>query len=248
MRRRMTFLICGLAVCGAWVLPVAAEDKVDNPMYTHWAQFKPGSFSVFKADNVINGIRDVTAMTVTLVEITPEKAVIEKKYVSAVTMDKIDMPVQREEIPAKIEAKELAKEIGLPKQGADWKGGKVADVAQGREEIRVGDRKFKANWSETTIRTRDQGTATCKIWRSEKVPGQVLKLSSSFDGRTSISSEGVLMHFKADRVDKAGDADKLAAADAGRKAGRTDVPEKPQAAVKPDMVGDIARKDLSPAK
>jgi hypothetical protein len=228
MTKRVTGFLCGLLLCGAAASAARAGEKVDNPLYKHWAQFKPGSFSVFKTDNVVNGVKNVTTMTVTLIEVTPEKAVVERKYVSAVAeAGDRKMPSKKEEIPAKIDEEQKAREIGPPKKGAEWKGGEVVDVKEGEEVIQVGEKKFATKWTETQIKTKDAGTATTKVWNSEDVPGQLVKSSSSAEGRMSLVSEGILVDFKAEPAGKQGPGGKPDSADKTGSAQQPKAPDKP---------------------
>src|SRR5512146_2882612 len=78
---------------------VAMAEQIDNPQYASWSKFKPGTSITRKAEVDVNGQKMATETTTTLVEVTPEKAVIENKT----SMPGMDMPGQKMDIPAKIE-------------------------------------------------------------------------------------------------------------------------------------------------
>ena len=194
MKSLVACVICGLVVCGLTVSAVQATEKVDSPMYKHWAKFKPGAFAEMKAESTTMGMKTEMTVTMTLKEITPEKAVVEMKGVNVMGDQKTEMPAQKQEWPAKVDA-DTAKQMDTPKKGDKIKDAEVLDVKQGEEEVKVGDKKIKCKWVETKIK-REDSTITTKAWTSEDIPGQMVKTVMNVDGKMKMTSEGSLVKYE----------------------------------------------------
>jgi hypothetical protein len=180
---RIVAVACVLGVLA--VSPVYGE-KVDNPLYKNWAQFKPGSYVVMKMVTTAAGNKTEMTQTQTLKECTPEKAVVEVKVVMMVSGQKIEQPPTAIEIAAKVpEGKVEAAE-----KDPD------TEVENGAEEIEVGGGKFKAEWTETKSK-QGEAVTTTKVWTSDEVPGQQLKMKSTMPGGMTVESE--LIEFKAEK-------------------------------------------------
>jgi hypothetical protein len=211
-------------------LAVFAEEKVDNPEYKHWAQFKVGSFSQLKMLSTMMGTKTETLTTTTLMELTAEKAVVEMKMVNEVMGQKSEIPATKRDIPAKIEKKDLP-DLDL-KKGKLPDGTEVLEVKKGKEDIKIGDKKIATEWVETKMK-KDDSTITSKAWTSEEIPGRIVKTSTKMEGPMPTESEGVLGKFKADKggkPEKAGDADKGEAKDKDEAKDKKDA--KPEAGAK----------------
>ncbi len=183
-----TALLFGLATSGA-----RADEKVDNPTYKHWAQFKPGSFSVLETSQTITAagtvIKTETTLTTTLKELSPEKAVVEMQFVTVTSGREIKMPPQKMEIPAKFTKVELKKQ--------EQPEGQIK-VKEGKEELKVGGKTIKTTWVEMNLK-QGQGLIRTKTWTSMEIPGQVVKMVQTMEGDTKMTSEGIVVKFKADK-------------------------------------------------
>jgi hypothetical protein len=222
-----------LVVFGLAVSTVQAGEKVDNPLYKHWAKFKPGAFSQVKTENEVMGQKTVMTVTMTLKELTPEKVIIEMSAVNVMGGNEMKMPPQKQEFLAKIE-EEKAKELDTPKKGDKKNGAEIIDV--GEEEIKVGDKKLKCKWTEMKIKQEDT-TTTTKVWTSDEIPGQVVKTVTSMDGTMKMKSEGLVVKFsvdgksemdntgKAEKADKAEKSEPSKKDEAKGKVEKTDKPE-----------------------
>ncbi|HVP12838.1 MAG TPA: hypothetical protein VMV94_16815 [Phycisphaerae bacterium] len=197
MRSCVTSLLCGLIICGLAVSVAQAGGKVDNPMYKHWAQFKPGSFSETKSEINMGDTKINSTTTMTLKELTPEKAVVEVKAVSVMGGQNMEAPPHMLDIPAKIE-EEKAKEIDPPKKGDKVNGADVQEVKQGEEELQIADQKLKCKWVELKLVVNDQIT-TQKTWTSEDVPGRVVKNVLSVAGKQKGDTQSLVSKFKGDK-------------------------------------------------
>lgn len=209
--------LCAGVMVGWSAFAVSAEEKVDNPEYKHWAQFKPGSFAQLKVIATVMGTKTETLTTSTLKELTPEKAVVEMTVVTEAMGQKTEMPAMKRDVLAKIEKKDLP-DLD-PKKGKQANGTEILEIKKGKEELKVGDKKVATEWVETKIKSADD-ISTTKIWNSEEIPGRVVKMSTKMEGQTPVETEGNLEKFKADKggkPDKAADADKDKAKDKDKK-------------------------------
>jgi hypothetical protein len=219
MRNSVTFSLCCAVVCGLAVAAAQAEDKVDSPIYKHWARFRPGAYSVVKDQRTAKGVKAETTITTTLIEVTPEKVVVELQVPTVGGDEKIEMQPKKQIYPAKIE-KDEARKMEDPKKGDKVGDAEVLDVKQGEEEIKVGDKEIKCKWLQTKSKQGDQ-TTTTEAWTSDKVPGQVVKMVVTTEGGAAMTSETTLQKYSADDRGKAeqagGEKDKGAKKGAGDK-------------------------------
>ena len=197
MKRNLIACCCALALCGLLVTPVAGGEKIDNPLYKHWAQFKVGSFAKSKMDNTVKvagmEMKTKTTTTTTLKKLTSEKAVIEVEMVTIANGQEIKMPATMQDIPAKID-KPKPEDMPLPKDKSIEK----PKIKQGKEVLEVAGKKIKTEWTETTVK-QDGNTITTKMWMSEEIPGQTVKMKVKTKGEAEMVGEAILVEFKADK-------------------------------------------------
>ena len=184
---------CAVVVCGVMASVVGADETVDNPLYKHWSQFKPGSYSVLKTTQTVS-VGDTTmatevSTTTKLKELTSEKAVIEIETVTKMSGQEIKVPAQTMEIPAKITKEKLKAQEEPPG---------TVKVKEGKEELKVAGKTLKTTWAETEMKMGGNLTRT-KAWTCEKVPGQMVKMVLKMEGNTQVDSESVLVKFEAKR-------------------------------------------------
>ena len=193
MREPMKIL-CGLLVgCGLAVSGASAQEMVDNPLYKHWAQFKPGSFAKLKSTTKVAGITSESYTTTTLKSITTEKAVLEIVSVSKASGREFKSPPFKMDVQAK---------VPKFKEGKDQQGkGAAPDVKikEGKETLKVAGKKLDTKWSETTMKQSGM-TINSKSWMCEDVPGQVVKTISKTSGAATATTEMLLVDFKADKA------------------------------------------------
>ena len=176
--------------------PLHADDKVDNPLYQHWAQFKIGSFSVTKTVQTVEvagtEMKTETTATTKLTELNAEKAVIEISTVTEVAGTEQRMPPTTMDIAAKITKTEL--ETQEKQKEPEGK----PETKEGEEELEVAGKKLKTKWVEVTTK---QGNNTIKTrsWMCEDVPGQVVKTVTTMEGETMMTSETTLVEFEAEK-------------------------------------------------
>ena len=167
----VAFAVLGLVLSAS---TVRAED-VDNPEYVQWSKFKVGSFVTMKMETETGGNKTEMENTTTLVELTKEKAVIETKGHMMMGGNKIDIPANKREIPAKVKKAEGGKGEG-PK------------AKEGNEEIEVGGKKVKCKTVEADTEASGMKTHS-KTWMCEEIPGHVAKMESHSEGAMKSSTK-----------------------------------------------------------
>lgn len=175
-------LTCGLAA-------MATAEQIDNPQYTQWAKFKVGAYVTMKSTTDMGEFKTENEMTTKLISLTPEKAVIEMTGFSIAMGNKVEMPPQTTEIPAKMDKPELP--AGLD-PGAE---GPKPTTSEGEEEVTIDGRTVKCKWFQSVI--EDGGNKTVsKSWICEDVPGGVVKVETTMEGQTKMTSATWVVSFK----------------------------------------------------
>lgn len=123
-----------------------------NPEYGWWSGFKVGSSVKIRVDLEQGGMKVVMEGTFTLLELTKDKAVIERK--TKVTADGKAQPESTEK--EDVSATEDKNPVKIEKEGD--------------EEIEVAGKKLKCRWIQGT-----QDDAKVKFWISKDVPGGIVK-------------------------------------------------------------------------
>lgn len=185
MRKGMSILWSVLVLCGLAVSSAPAEERVENPEYRHWAQFKPGSFSVLKTVMTTDGKKTEITVTTTLKKVHIGKVVLEMTRVSKAGGKEHKTPPTTRQIPSKI-SKEKAKELTDPE-------GKVKD---GTEELEVAGKRIATEWVEVK-REKGGTTFTTRTWKSDEVPGRVVKTVTSVRGKVESTTESIVIKFEA---------------------------------------------------
>jgi hypothetical protein len=148
---------------------VAAAEKVDNPLYKSWANYKIGTYIVMKSTGEAGGYPFEQTVTRTLKEVTDEKVVIEMTGVNKVMGMNVDMPATSEEIEAKV-----------PKGQVDEKHirehvDEEHDIKykEREETIEIKGKKIKTHYYESKGDGSD--AFMVKYWESEEIPGRMVK-------------------------------------------------------------------------
>ena len=143
------------------LLALAAQSK--NPEYDHWAHCKVGSWTKLKAEGDVQGQKVTMDSTHTLLELTEEKAVVERKQKRSVAGKEEPEESERAPVPS----------------GNDPDPIKVEK--QGDEEIEVAGKKLKCHWVEGT-----QGEMKVKMWLSKEIPGGIARGEMSIPGAITL--------------------------------------------------------------
>ncbi len=181
----MKFWMCAvlalvLVVPGVW----AAE--ADNPMYQSWSKFKVGAMAKYQQISEMMGNKTESEIIYTLVELTPEKAVVEMSGSTTVAGNKMEMPKTRMEHAAKLNVDGAAASAAAPVN---------ADTKQGAEEIDAAGGKIKCTTVETNI-TQGESVITSKVWSSEDVPGTLVKSVNSMEKPMKTTTTLTLIEMK----------------------------------------------------
>ncbi|HUU83591.1 MAG TPA: hypothetical protein VM243_08815 [Phycisphaerae bacterium] len=184
MNRVVKQLGCSLVlVCLLAPMALAGEKETqENPIYKHWAQFKPGTYVVLQDVNEAAGQKTKTTMTHTLKEVTPQKVVVETTGVTEMNGEKFENPPTQQEYPATYT-------IETEKAPAEHEEQKAPgyETEQGEEEIEVAGTKFKAKWVRTEMKQAGM-VMTSKMWNCDEVPGQLLKSITETKGEFATKS------------------------------------------------------------
>jgi len=155
----MRSLIGALALL-AWLQNV--PELRDNPEYQAWAAFAPGSWVEYR-DAIVGEPHPPDHRTTTkLVQITPEKIVLEV-LVKLRTNEKTSEFTQKVEIPAKDKVTH-------------------ASAEKGEDEVEVDGKKLKCAWEKWTIESQGK-KGTKKIWLHPDVPGRLVKEEVQMEGQ-----------------------------------------------------------------
>ncbi len=163
-------LVAVIIVCGSWAAStVRADDMVDNPRYTAWAKFKPGSTNTLAADMDRHGNKVHIEVKRTLISISDTEAVIETKAVVNVMDHDHEMPATQETIKAKANAEDF-KQTGEQSVDAMGKTFKCKVYEAAAKPDATVDRKEVPG-------TNMQGKKAT-VYASDDVPGGVVKLET----------------------------------------------------------------------
>lgn len=146
------------------------KETHENPMYKHWAQFKPGTFVVLEQINETADEKSVTTTTYTLKEVTAQKAVVEMKQVFQAGDERIENEPQIEEHPATYTVEKTEAKPEHQQQG-ELPGYKTE---KGEEKLEVAGQKVATEWLRTEFKQGPM-VMVSKTWTSDKFPGQVVK-------------------------------------------------------------------------
>ena len=150
---------------------------IDNPQYTLWAKQKVGSTITYAIDTQVAGQNITGTMMQKLAEITPDQVTIEATQTMQV------MGQSRTAGPSKMvyKAKIPKSEEPQTKMPRNMKG-TVKDV--GEEDLSVDGKSIhcKVAEFEGTMQAPQNPTMKGKIWRSEEVPGGLVKWEGDIQG------------------------------------------------------------------
>ena len=155
---------------GSWCY---AAEQIENPQYKAWAKYKPGTTVTLKTETDMGGNKADMETTTTLSDLTAEKAVVETKMTMVAAGQKMEMPANKMDIPAKID-----KVVDV---AATMPDAPKADVKESTETLDIAGQKIKCKCVETKT-TKDGTTSVAKVWTSEEVPGGLVKMDSTMDG------------------------------------------------------------------
>ncbi|HEY9069046.1 MAG TPA: hypothetical protein VIV61_02260 [Candidatus Ozemobacteraceae bacterium] len=160
--KRFAFVLMALLT----VSTAFAADLVDNPSYAVWSKFKIGAELKYKQVSEVANMKTESEITYKLVELTPEKLVVEMGGSSMVAGNKMELPPTRMDHAAKIENAKVD-----PKMAEMIK----ADAKAGEEQVTVPAGTFKCRVIESKM-TQQGAEVSTKVWASDEVPGGLVKM------------------------------------------------------------------------
>src|SRR5688500_4100497 len=175
----------GLSVTRAQTAPATgaspatgpAEPLVENPHYLAWEKFKPGT--TVDLDMILHmaGQQMTTNVTKTLNEVKPEKAV--SASVAKMSVPGLPPREQKQTHPS------AAKVPQAEAEGAFMPPGAQGESKEGAAEtVEAAGKKYDCKVREFSGKMQGQ-EAKGKMWRSETVPGGLVKMESSSAGTVS---------------------------------------------------------------
>ena len=136
----------------AFIVPalLALASQAQDPIrYSGWADFKVGSSVTFKRESEAGGVKLLEETTQTLLELSTEQAVVEKK--------------QKATVAGKAQSERIVKLT----HRKDKEVYPIKVDKEGDEEIAVGGQKLKCHWVEGSL----DGTLKLKFWHTKEIPG-----------------------------------------------------------------------------
>lgn len=183
---RVLMVSFALAFTGGWL----QAEEIPNPLYSNWAKFKPGTSVTQK--NVVDapGFKTETELTYELVKVTDDNLTL--KYSTKMTFNgqAVTTPPQ-EIVHTKMVTKHSSPAASLDQE---YKSEKDPD-----ETLTIDDKKVICKVSRSTSKMAGIQSST-KVWMSEDVPGQTLKMESTVDqgaaGKTVSTLETIKIDIK----------------------------------------------------
>ena len=177
-----------LASTLVWAEPKA--ELIDNPEYTHWKGFEPGTTITHRmVSKTGDSTESRVETTVTLKSKTEKALVLTASMENIITIPgqgerKIATPPTDREVPAK-----------LPKPKGTVESPVKPEVKEGTETIEVLGTKYDCKWHQSTMKMAGTTTVT-KSWLSDQVPGRLVKMTSVVTGQINSKSEMTLIKLK----------------------------------------------------
>jgi hypothetical protein len=176
--------LCCVLVAATFLAAPALAEKIPNPAYEQWSKFKPGAFATYENETVAMGNTTKMEITMKLVELTPEKAVIETSTKMHMGGQVMEMPGQKSDIPAMMEKVEMPAGQELP----------AGETTEGTATIEAAGKSFNCK-TVTTVMTMGETKTRSEVWTSDEVPGGLVKLTATTEGAMSSSSTQILKAF-----------------------------------------------------
>lgn len=165
-----------VVLASAAVALAAPRTAATNPVYKSWAGFEEGAAVTYRSVTEAGGERTEERLAYTLVDLTKEKAVVERVVTQTVDGREVVNPAQRLEnartftLPPGIDPKKFGKPEGL--------------LESGEETVTVDGKEYRARKEKTKGRV-EAGDVFTETWSSDEVPGGLLKSVSEVPSQRS---------------------------------------------------------------
>ncbi|MDB5325539.1 MAG: hypothetical protein JWM57_1108 [Phycisphaerales bacterium] len=164
-----------------------------NPEYVSWSKCKPGAAVTVKGNTEAMGQKSAQTIVTKLVEMTPEKAVVETTVTMEMMGQKMAQPAQKREVPS---------EVKMPKEGehkidpAMMEKMKAAqkDAKKGEDTITVAGKEVKCTTTEAAFE-QNGIKSTTKSWNSTEIPGGMVKVEVNTSGSMASKSTMEVVEF-----------------------------------------------------
>ncbi len=159
-------------------------EMVKNPEYENWARFKPGAMVKLESKSIANGQELKAVTTSKLIEITPEKLVIEMTNSMEMMGQKMDSPPVKRDVSAEMDKAIVARTD--PAQNPD--------IKEEKETVTVADKKFDCKVVVYTSEANGMKSVS-KSWLCNDVPGGIVKTQVKTTGAVESSTDMTLIEF-----------------------------------------------------
>lgn len=178
----------------AWIAPL---QDVDNPEYKLWSSFKAGAYVKEKTVFDPNPSETEFIMTQTLLEVTPEKVVIELKP-TLPSIPPVPPTPPTDKAPPTIPSpftRTIFAKIKAPVEPSETK---PEVKKEGDEEIEVAGKTLKCHWVETVLDAPTGGKSTMRIWYCTAIPGGVARREMKTEAAVTSTTKTWVTEFKVD--------------------------------------------------
>lgn len=172
---RLVSRLFSFAAATCLVAGVAVAQEA-NPLYKSWAAQKPGTTTVVKGSGEMMGQTTEMEIKTTLVEVTPEKAVVEMKTNMKMMGNAMPEQSMKQDIPATATADQPADPIAAAKK----MGAEVKELPD--EKVTVSGKEYTCRVFESKMKQGEM-TMTGKTWVCNDAPGMLIKLESTTEGQ-----------------------------------------------------------------
>lgn len=171
---RLVSRLFSFAAASCLVASVAVAEP--NPLYKSWSGQTVGTSTVVKGSSEMMGQTTEMELVTTLLELTPEKAVVEMKASATVMGQKMDQPAMKQDIPATATDQQPADPIAAAKK----MGAEVKELPD--EKVTVSGKEYNCKVFESTMKQGEM-TMSGKTWVSYECPGMLVKTETSTSGQ-----------------------------------------------------------------
>ena len=165
-------LLIMLATCGG--IRAAEPDSSENPVYRSWSKFRKGASVTYLSVTKQKATSTEMSMTYTLVDVTPEKVVVESVVRLKANGKEVVMP------PSRL-VNSKASGISNKKPGQANPNKPDGFLSEGTESIPIAGRTVVAQW--TKVKTRSESAENLiQTWSSDEIPGGLVKSVTTVPG------------------------------------------------------------------
>lgn len=173
----MRYLFPMLLLLGFTVTSVAEEKTIENPVYATWAKQKAGTTLTVKNITEANQSKTESLMTYKLLEVKPDKVLLEVTSKTKVMGMEFDSP------PTRMEIEKSTKVTIDPKvKEAQEKAKKDYTTTTGEETLKIAGKEYKCKWSKVKGTTMGVEYES-QTWTSGEVPNVTVKMISKSTGK-----------------------------------------------------------------